>query len=369
MRFRRRALVVSAILHLAALWFIARLPTQPPKTKQRPVTLTLRSPPPEPALREPEPETHTIDVPVRRPRPRPATSTATTTGKAAKAESGAPREIALPSFLTPERPEAPPAPDDIGESTRVRERLAALTEENTRITNAKRKGVDPRSQQIARGIENAFTANVKAIRDHTSPKGAIQNGFVTAFEQWQRDIPANLGPPLPDKANNALERRRGEGTNQPVLDSMPVNFCFGACSASTHEIARLSTRIAIDHDSLGVPTRWTIERSSGMSLFDHDALESVQLALGCMKESAHHVLFCRPLAQPGFGPVPRKSAYVLHGIVRRWSHTERWLDPLFTPSGRKIESGPFSGHFLESAVELVELAYWDPGSQPTSVPN
>jgi hypothetical protein len=124
---------------------------------------------------------------------------------------------------------------------------------------------------------------------------------------------------------------------------------------------RMQALIEIEHDALGVPTRWRIERSSGRKNFDDAALASVQLALGCMKDGSHHVLFCKPLQQT-HGPVARHSAWMLSGIVYRWSHMERLLDPHFKPSGVKLSGGPFAGHYLDSRVRLVDLAFWEAAS-------
>ena len=186
------------------------------------------------------------------------------------------------------------------------------------------------------------------------------------IDQWQREMPELQGPGTEQGSQTVTSnRRRGEDSEGGTgLDPTPYNFCFGACSNASHEVMRLQTLIEIDHDALGAPERWRIGKSSGRDTFDDNALAAVRLALGCMKDGVHHVLFCKPLQQT-HGPVPRHSVWMLSGIVLRWSHTERLLDPQFVPSGTKISCGPFAGHYLDSEVRLIELAFWEP---PSSLP-
>lgn len=388
MRGRRRhsALIVSALLHLAALLCVWRMvPRQLAQPKRPPLELTLRSPPVEPTVPkvDPLPEKRLAAPKVRPPIAQPPAKPTGETPRVA-AESGAPRNdekkpLTLPSFVLPPAGtgmnEAPRAHGDDGldEGTRVTRRLAELSAEHARHANAKLRAVDPRTAQIAHGIQNAFDASVAAAKRETNKLnvpviGRIVDDVVGGIEQHFRDVEArnHPDPKLPKAGEVGLSTAgadQPDGTQNTKNERRPhadvPMICLGACGIGSHEHLRLSTTIDVEHDERGVPLRWTIAQSSGSVPFDDGALGSVELALGCMRDNGHHVLFCRPLVESTLGPVPRRSKWVLHGIVRRWTHMERVLDPQFKPAGRYIGSGPLSGNYLESAVELVELAYWD----------
>jgi hypothetical protein len=384
------ALLVSAAVHLCALVFIWQL--RAPKDRrdaQQTISLVLQRPALAPmvAVLPPSPPTKPPSRKIARPKATSERADAVERGPQApevregiRVTGGAPRKLSLPSFVTQPKlgldasslgETSEPKGEDEGDThARAEKALAQITEGMRREHAAKRTPIDQRTGQIGRAIANAFTANVGAAKHRIAPNGVVAAEVMGVVEQWQRDMPKGMigsGTAALD-GGTQLEERRKEKAYPDGKDHFDMNFCVGACNQGSHEQARLSTSIAIDHDERGVPIRWTVDRSSGQPAFDEDALSSVQLALGCMKDSQHHVLFCRPLEQKS-GPVPRHTRWVLHGIVWRWSHAERLLDPLFKPTGKRIATGLFAGSYLESAVELVELAYWDGASQPASIPN
>lgn len=363
---RHSALGISIALHLAALALVSLTPDNRAKSPPSPIAITLlrpaQRPLPLPKKAPPRPPPAVI------PKTAPPKTTEPQTPLQPRAENKPPQANAngggliLPSFLPTttntkiETRIAPPVTRGSNEPrTSGSDAMAKLRTQWARETNL--RNIDGRTSQIGRSLLNAFNANKTQMND------ATPHPVLVIIEQWQREMPANLGTGTEAADQTTLtNRRRGEGDGESnTLDPMQYNFCFGACSNASHEVTRVETLIHIEHDELGVPQRWSIGRSSDRAPFDVKALEAVQLALGCMKDGTHHVLFCRPL-EPTHGSVPRHSEWMLSGIVYRWSNFERLLDPQFKPSGTKIAQGPFAGHYLDSSVRLVDLEYWEAAS-------
>jgi hypothetical protein len=273
------------------------------------------------------------------------------------------RQIALPKFesgaslsIADEPPPKAHGDDGLDEETRVQKRLELLRGEWTEKQHAVAK--DALTRQIGEGLANAFTVKPETAR-RASP-----NGIVAAFEQWQRDLPKfndRNGGYIPPGVLAIAGQDWTDGTINTLMPRRPrlqAAACFGGCGIGSHEMTRLSARIALDHDRAGAPVGWAMQKSSGDPDFDGEAMAAAQLAFACLKESGHHVLFCRPLAAEKNERVPKRSEWVLHGIVYRWTHAERAADAQFRPSGRFIDAGPFAGHYLDTKVELVQLQYW-----------
>lgn len=137
-----------------------------------------------------------------------------------------------------------------------------------------------------------------------------------------------------------------DGRDDRGVAALPL-FCFGACGQS-HDVAALHVVIDVDHDELGLPTKWRLSRPSGDGELDNAALA----AIGDSSDWTPPESIAR-------GRRPLRTRWVFSADAYQWSRLELILDPLFEPPGATLErtSGVGGVTTLVKTVRLVAVVY------------